>query len=125
VDYYRVGPCTAAPSISATGSGSGSALDLRVDAYSPSGDLLGSSNPASGQTAGNPRVAVGMDTGTLVPSGPVGSYLVKVDGVGSGNPLNTGYSDYGSVGTYTLRIDGCATDGTVPGTPTSLALTNN
>lgn len=31
-----------------------------------------------------------------------GTYYVSVDGVGVGNPLNTGYTDYGSLGQYTI-----------------------
>jgi len=38
---------------------------------------------------------------------PAGTYTVVVDGVGVGDPLSTGYSDYGSLGRYHLT-------GTVP-----------
>lgn len=31
-----------------------------------------------------------------------GTYYIFVEGVGKGNPLNTGYSDYGSIGTYEI-----------------------
>jgi hypothetical protein len=31
-----------------------------------------------------------------------GTYFIRIDGVGSGNPQITGYSDYGSLGTYTI-----------------------
>lgn len=31
-----------------------------------------------------------------------GTYYVFIEGVGKGNPLNTGYSDYGSIGTYEI-----------------------
>ena len=43
-----------------------------------------------------------------------GTYYVEVDGVGLDDPI-LGYSDYGSVGTYTLSVTGCAGD---PSTPT-------
>ena len=33
-----------------------------------------------------------------------GAYTVQVDGVGSGDPLTTGYTDYGSIGGYSLSI---------------------
>lgn len=34
-----------------------------------------------------------------------GTYYVSVDGIGSGNPSTTGYSDYGSLGNYTLTVN--------------------
>lgn len=34
-----------------------------------------------------------------------GKYFVRVEGVGSGDPLTTGYSGYGSLGNYTLTIN--------------------
>jgi len=53
-------------------------------------------------------------------------YYAKVDGVGWGNPLTTGYSDYGSVGSYTLAITDCAAfDTAAPSAPTAVTLTNN
>jgi hypothetical protein len=38
-----------------------------------------------------------------------GTWTLEVDGVGFGDPLNTGYSDYGSVGHYTVSIGGGTT----------------
>ena len=35
-----------------------------------------------------------------------GTSYVRVDGTGAGNPLNTGYNDYASVGSYTLSVSG-------------------
>ncbi len=49
------------------------------------------------------------------PVGP-GTYYVEVDGVGLDDPI-LGYSDYGSVGTYTLSVTGCAGEPSPP-TPT-------
>jgi serralysin len=33
-----------------------------------------------------------------------GDYYVRIEGVGKGNPLSGGYSDYGSLGQYTLLV---------------------
>lgn len=33
---------------------------------------------------------------------PAGTYYLRIDGVGSGDPQTTGYSDFGSLGTYTI-----------------------
>ncbi|MCX6397209.1 MAG: hypothetical protein NTV23_12030 [Propionibacteriales bacterium] len=121
-DVYEIGSCTDAITISATGAGSGSALDLRVDVLDATGASLGFSDPASGQTTDNPPVATGVDVPAFSPSTAT-TYYVKVDGVGSAGA--TGYSDYGSIGSYTLSITGCvATNGTEPGSPTGLALSS-
>lgn len=41
-----------------------------------------------------------------------GSYFIVIDGVGSGDPATDGYSDYGSLGRYTIT-------GTIPSSPVS------
>ena len=42
-------------------------------------------------------------SGTSLPSG---QYYARVDGVGRGN-ATTSYTDYGSIGAYTLQVSGC------------------
>lgn len=129
VDYYKVGPCTAAPSVEALGNGDGSALDLRVDLRRADDSLVAFSDPASAEVVVGGfahRTATGMDATRISPSGGTGTYYVKVRGVGNGDPLTTGYSDYGSVGTYTLSVNGCAAaNGTTPNAPASIDLTTS
>lgn len=123
-DVYRIGPCTGPITVAAHGTGVASALDLRVDVYDGAGTSLGSQNPPSGQTAGLPHLATGVDVPAFSPSA-ASTYFVKVDGVGSGSPATTGYSDYGSIGSYTLDVSGCAAaNGTPPGAPTDVDFTN-
>ncbi|MET3962779.1 hypothetical protein ABIE44_002713 [Marmoricola sp. OAE513] len=128
VDYYKVGPCTAAPSVGAVGGGQGSGLDLRVDLRSANDNLIAFSDPPSSEVIVGGfahRTAAGMDADTISPTGPAGTYLVKVDGVGNGKPLTDGYSDYGSVGAYTLTVSGCAAaNGTPPNAPATINLTS-
>jgi hypothetical protein len=52
-----------------------------------------------------PQATLAATVNFTVPS--AGTYYVIVDGVGFGNPLNTGYSDYSSLGQYSIS-------GTVP-----------
>src|SRR6185503_21213259 len=47
---------------------------------------------------------------------PSGNYFASVDGIGNGNPLTDGYSDYASLGQYTLSV-------TLPGNGTWAATT--
>lgn len=51
-----------------------------------------------------------------------GNYFVSIEGIGSGNPAGTGYSDFGSVGNYTFRMN-LAAPSSVAVNPTNLVLT--
>jgi hypothetical protein len=67
-------------------------LDVRIDLYNGVGAPIAGafSNPANALNA------------SLVWSLPAGTYMVAVDGVGKGNPAADGYSDYGSLGLFTI-----------------------
>ena len=87
---------------------SGTNLDLAVGLYSSSGSLLGSFNGA------------GLATTLAWSNLAAGTYYVKLDGVGVGNPTTSkpsGYNDYGSVGNY--LITGTITNALNSGTPLS------
>jgi hypothetical protein len=65
-------------------------LDIAATLYGADGTLIASSNPLDKLTA---SFNLNLNAGT---------YFLKVDGVGFGNPLSNGYSDYGSLGQYLL-----------------------
>ena len=65
-------------------------LDIAATLYGADGTLIASSNPLDNLTA---SFNLNLNAGT---------YFLKVDGVGFGNPLSNGYSDYGSLGQYLL-----------------------
>jgi hypothetical protein len=65
-------------------------LDIAATLYGADGTLISSSNPLDNLTA---SFNLNLNAGT---------YFLKVDGVGFGNPLSNGYSDYGSLGQYLL-----------------------
>ncbi len=65
-------------------------LDLIVRLLNSAGTVVMANNPADLLTA---RLAT-----TLA----AGRYFVSVDGIGKGNPLATGYTDYGSLGAYSI-----------------------
>jgi len=73
-------------------------LDASLTVYTAAGTQVGFADPVAAQVSGD--VASGLGA-TLSLSLTAGTYSVKVDGVGKGTPT-TGYSDYGSVGTFTL-----------------------
>jgi PKD repeat protein len=63
-------------------------LDILAELYDAGGSLVASSNPA-GMAA------------SIAATVPAGTYYLRIDGVGTGDPT-TGYSDYGSIGQYTI-----------------------
>jgi hypothetical protein len=101
-DVYRVdvdaaGNYTATASAAATGAN----LDIKLDLLNSSGAVVASADPASGQT----DAATPTGLGASVTSGlQPGTYYLRVDNVGYGDPLNTGYSTYGSRGAYSLTV---------------------
>ncbi len=72
-------------------------LDIFAGLYDSSGTLIASSNPVDSLNAS-------IDANSL----PAGEYFVMVDGVGKGDPLSSGYSDYASLGQY--KISGTASN---------------
>ncbi len=91
-------------------------LDARLDLYDDAGTLLASDDlPATKtdvDTAGNLSAHIEQVL-------PDGTYYVAVQGVGSGSPATTGYSDYASLGRYDLSL---ATGGPAVTTVTRQAL---
>ena len=70
---------------------SGPNLDIEAKLYDDFGVLLASSNPGSGLSAS-----------ILLSNQPDGIYYLEIDGVGKGDPLATGYTDYASLGHYSI-----------------------
>jgi hypothetical protein len=78
-------------------------LDALVELRDGSGALLASANPADALTA------------ALSFSVPVaGTYYVGVTGIGKGDPLTTGYTNYGSLGNYALQVSAPTTGSQPP-----------
>jgi hypothetical protein len=74
----------------------GSNLDVQASIFDSNGSLIISNNPDAALDA------------TLETVLPAGEFSVRIDGVGRGDVLSDGYSDYGSLGQYTITgtIDG-------------------
>ncbi|MBO9203751.1 MULTISPECIES: Ig-like domain-containing protein [Niastella] len=90
-------------------------LTFTSNAAYPDLDILATLHDANGTaiTTSNPTGLNASISSTLA----AGKYFVSVTGTGSGSPATTGYSNYGSLGTYTIT-------GTVAGgsTPTGIAI---
>ena len=116
-DAFRFAHGGGGMNVTATGAEVGSNLDIELRLYQWSGsswNLIQLANPDA-----SPDATVGNTY-------PAGEYAVQVDGVGRGNPLDspaTGYTDYGSLGAYTLV--GAVQPAPVPvDVPTTLLIEN-
>lgn len=69
-------------------------LDILLEVVNSSGTVIATSNPDT-------ELAASLET--TVSSG---TYLIRVSGVGRGDPLVDGYTDYGSLGEFTLSGTG-------------------
>lgn len=90
VDYFRFTTGSGTISLTVGPAGPGSNLDVLAQLYDAAGNLVASDNP------------VGQLGATLTATVGFGDYYLKIDGVGVGDPATTGYSDYGSLGQYTV-----------------------
>ena len=66
-------------------------LDIELKVYNSSGSVIAQTNPST-LLAASLMFAAPSD----------GTYYLSIDGIGMGDPQGTGYSDYGSVGQYTV-----------------------
>ncbi|MEZ5126738.1 MAG: PKD domain-containing protein [Thermoleophilia bacterium] len=91
VDAFRLTASAGQASFSVRPAERGPDLDTRLEVLSGDGRLLAVSEPS--QT---------LDASLSLVLPAAGVYFVRVQGVGSGDPLVTGYTDYGSLGRYVL-----------------------
>lgn len=77
-------------------------LDAKISLYDSSGVLIGSNDSPSALVSESLASGLGA-TYVSAPLG-VGTYYVAVDGVGQGSVSGTGYSDYGSLGRYSVSV---------------------
>ncbi|GAB3941775.1 hypothetical protein GCM10029976_061680 [Kribbella albertanoniae] len=101
-DVYKV-TVDAAGNYTATANAAafGGNLDIKLDLLNSAGTVVASADPASGQTdAATPTGLSSSVTANLA----AGTYYVRIDNVGYGDPLSTGYTTYGSRGAYTVKL---------------------
>ena len=112
-DVFRFTAGPGAATISVNPAPRGPKLDILATLRDGAGAVLATSNPADSLPA------------TLTVTLPAaGTYYVTVDGIGKGDPLTTGYTDYGSIGQYSISgtvpaMTGQAPTAVLGATPTS------
>ena len=104
-DVFRFTTLAGEVSFMATGAEVGANLDIRMRLLDRTGTVIVDSNPAD-------EIDAAITT-TLA----AGTYYIEIDGVGSGDPLGTGYTDYGSLGQYFIT-------GTIQSAPPAVSINN-
>ncbi len=97
VDYFSFEAGAGRTTITASPAPRGPNLHLQLSLYDGNGSLIVATNVADNATTGVLPVSISLIL-------PLGNYYVSAEGIGSGNPLSTGYSDYASLGQYTLLV---------------------
>ncbi len=90
VDAFRFKTSGGSVSLAVTQVASGPNLDILAELRDASNNLVASSNPDTALNA------------TITASLTAGEYTLQVGGTGRGDPLGDGYTDYGSLGAYTI-----------------------
>jgi hypothetical protein len=104
VDVIALGTCAGDVTVTADNAPVSPNLDIELQLLNAGGASIDTDNPLS--TFVNRDIASGMDATASGTSLPSGQYYARVDGVGRGN-ATTSYTDYGSIGAYTLQVSGC------------------
>jgi len=94
VDYFKFQTGAGLVTLKAQPAPKGPNLHIQMSLMNAAGIVISTANPAD--------TTAGVQPATISTLLSAGTYYVSVQGVGSGDPLTTGYSDYGSLGQYTL-----------------------
>ena len=107
LDFFRIDAVTGTLVINIKPTPLGANLRLEVKLYDSGGVLLQTTTSAdvSGASSGGTRPV------TLSRTVSAGVFYVSVDGIGNGDPLTTGYTDYASLGQYTGTVTGVVPGG--------------
>ena len=105
VDMFRFDVGAGAISLSLVGTSPQPDLDIKADLLDANGNVVTSSDPAGLSASISATLAAG-------------TYYLRVDGVGVGDPATTGYSDYASSGEY-LITGTLPSGGVTPPPPTN------
>ena len=119
IDAYGLRPTCPGPlSVTATPAPNGPDLDVALTLLDAGGSPVATADPTSSRV--DDDHASGLDAAFSVDV-PAGSYTLRVQPTGSGDPLATGYSTYGVRGAYSLAISECVASATAPSEPTSVS----
>ena len=81
-------------------------LNISARLIDDKGSVIASASPQSDLPSSTSPGSSNLDAIFTPVAVAAGTYYLEVDGVGDRNPLVDGYSDYSSVGSYTVRVGG-------------------
>lgn len=87
-------------------------LDARLELLDGSGTVLAASDPPAAELSDDAADGLGA---TIRTTAPAGRYYLRIDGVGSGDPASSGYSDYASIGRYRVSVAAGIASNLAPG----------
>ncbi len=111
VDAFSITAGAGSATFSVTPGPTSPNLDASLTVLDANGAQVAYADPASAVVSGD--VASGLNASISVTLA-AGAYTVLVNGVGAADPVSTGYSDYGSVGMYTLTASVAPSTSTPP-----------
>ncbi len=88
-------------------------LDIELRVLDANGSTVAVADPPSSRLSSDREAGLDAELALALAAG---TYTAVIDGVGSGDPADTGYSDYASVGRYRL-VGTIPTDGSTPPPP--------
>ncbi len=118
VDMFSLSTAAATLNVSLVAAPPSPNLDARLDLLNSAGTVIATSDPLTGSTATEAAAGMGASLSATVAAG---TYYVRIDGTGFGNPASGGYSDFGSVGRYSLAVTGHVPNGVTNQPPTAVA----
>ena len=104
MDFFRFTAAGGPVTIKVNRAPRDSNLHMQVKLHDAGGTPIFTNTPADNSSSGTQSA-----TNTLTLAG--GFYYVSVQGVGSGDPVTTGYSSYASLGQYSVIVSGVAISG--------------
>jgi hypothetical protein len=101
VDVFRIDLLAGTFTFAANAAAIGADLDVKLELLNSAGAVVATADPASGQSNSGTPTGMGASINRQVAAG---RYYLRVDNAAYGNPLNTGYSTYGSRGAYSVKV---------------------
>lgn len=99
IDAFSFTAGAGAATITASPIPTGPNLDIKLTLLRADGSVVATADPAVSSSGSDVVSGLAASISTTLTAG---TYTVLIDGVGFGDPLTTGYTDYGSLGTYTV-----------------------
>jgi hypothetical protein len=101
VDTFRIDLAAGTFTFAANSAAVGGDLDIKLQLLNSAGTVVATNDPAAGQS--NSGTPTGLSA-SIRQQVAAGRYYLRVENTGYANPLNTGYSTYGSRGAYTVKV---------------------